>query len=264
MNFAFAPERRANIQSSSRCTMKLLRLTLPSPQENLALDEALLDLTDAGGDEVLRLWESPAPFVVVGYGNTIAAEVDEAACSAWNVPILRRCSGGGTVLQGPGCLSYAVTLRLADNAQLATVSGTNRFVMEKLQSALQPLSAFSLSIQGHTDLCRADAAGGGAWIKFSGNSQRRRQGALLFHGTLLLNFDLALISKLLRPPSLQPAYRDRRDHTAFVCNLDLDRTAAESTLIREWNATEPLHVIPDLTTLMREKYNRPEWHARRE
>ncbi|NJM55910.1 MAG: lipoate--protein ligase family protein, partial [Verrucomicrobiae bacterium] len=48
--------------------MKLLRLTRPTPQENLALDEALLDLADAGGAGVLRLWESPSPFVVVGYG----------------------------------------------------------------------------------------------------------------------------------------------------------------------------------------------------
>jgi len=244
--------------------MKLLRLTLPSPQENLALDEALLDLADAGGDEVLRLWESPAPFVVVGYGNTIATEVDEAACATHNVPVLRRCSGGGTVVQGPGCLSYAVTLRLEHDASLATVSGTNRFVLERLQAAIKPLCTFPLSIQGHTDLCRADASSGGAWIKFSGNSQRRRQNALLFHGTLLLGFDLALIGQLLRAPSLQPDYRDKRNHAAFVCNLGLDRAPVESALAREWIATEPLHVIPDLTDLMREKYDRPEWHARRE
>jgi lipoate-protein ligase A len=243
--------------------MKLLRLTLPSPQENLALDEALLDLADAGGDETLRLWESPTPFVVVGYGNTIATEVDEAACAANGIPVLRRCSGGGTVVQGPGCLSYAVALRLDRDPMLATVSGANHFVMDRLRSALQALCPFPLSIQGHTDLCRAAEKPEGGWIKFSGNAQRRRHNALLFHGTLLLDFDLALLAKLLLAPSLQPDYRGGRDHEAFVCNLSLSRVDVDSALVRQWNASEPLEAVPDVTRLMREKYARPEWHAHR-
>jgi lipoate-protein ligase A len=48
--------------------MKLLDLTLPTPAENLALDEALLDAAEAGElpDEVLRLWEFPQAVVVIG------------------------------------------------------------------------------------------------------------------------------------------------------------------------------------------------------
>ena len=40
----------------------------------------------------------------------------------------------------------------------------------------------------------------------------------LFHGTLLLNGDLRLISELLLP-SLPPDYRARRPHQTFVTNL---------------------------------------------
>src|ERR1041384_3554800 len=97
----------------SRPGMKLLDLTLPTPAENLACDEALLDACEGGAaDEVLRFWESSTPFVVVGYGNKVAREVNVAACEARGIPILRRCSGGGTVVQGPGCLSYALVLRI--------------------------------------------------------------------------------------------------------------------------------------------------------
>ncbi len=48
--------------------MELLELTLATPEENLALDEALLDEAEAAGrpSEVLRLWESILPAVVVG------------------------------------------------------------------------------------------------------------------------------------------------------------------------------------------------------
>src|SRR6266480_945364 len=110
--------------------MTLLDLTLPTPAENLACDEALLDAAEScSGGEVLRFWESPEYFVVVGYANKVATEVNVATCEARGIPILRRCSGGGTVVQGPGCLSYALVLSIADNAELRNITAANRFIM---------------------------------------------------------------------------------------------------------------------------------------
>src|SRR2546422_3154717 len=61
--------------------MHLLDLTFPTPAENLACDEALLDLCEQGGaGEVLRFWEPREYFVVVGYANKVASEVNLAAC----------------------------------------------------------------------------------------------------------------------------------------------------------------------------------------
>ena len=57
--------------------MKYTDETFDSSAENLAWDEALLDLCEAGaGDETLRFWEAREPFVVVGYANHAAREVD--------------------------------------------------------------------------------------------------------------------------------------------------------------------------------------------
>ncbi|MEI9961799.1 MAG: hypothetical protein WDM76_11890 [Limisphaerales bacterium] len=96
--------------------MKHLDLTLPSPAENLACDEALLDWCEENpNEEILRFWESPENFIVVGYANKIATEVNIPACKSKKIPIFRRCSGGGTVVQGPGCLNYALILRIADD-----------------------------------------------------------------------------------------------------------------------------------------------------
>ena len=49
--------------------MKLLDLTLPTPAENLALDDAILEQaeTGTGPRELLRLWEMPQTCVVVGF-----------------------------------------------------------------------------------------------------------------------------------------------------------------------------------------------------
>src|SRR5260370_39972389 len=94
--------------------MKLCDLTLPSPEENLALDEALLELCESGaGDAVLRFWEPVTHFVVVGYANRAAAEVNLPCCRANHIPLLRRCTGGGTGVHSPRRLNYSLILRRA-------------------------------------------------------------------------------------------------------------------------------------------------------
>ena len=71
--------------------MNLLDLTLPTPAENLACDEVLVDLCEDGrADGILRFWEPREYFVVVGYGNRVVVEVNTTACKAERVPILRR------------------------------------------------------------------------------------------------------------------------------------------------------------------------------
>src|SRR5258708_39998356 len=87
--------------------MKYIDLTLPAPEENLACDEALLDLCEEGWEgEILRFWEPRGYFVVVGYANKTAAEVNLGFCRENGIPVLRRCSGGGAGLAGAGGLNY--------------------------------------------------------------------------------------------------------------------------------------------------------------
>lgn len=242
--------------------MTLLDLTLPSPAKNLALDEALLDAAETGaGSEVLRFWESSTPFVVVGYANKIASEVNVAACEAKKIPILRRCSGGGTVVQGPGCLNYAVVLRITEDGPTRNISAANEYIMERTRRALASLAEDSrhqtqaLRICGHTDLALGN-------LKFSGNAQRRRKSFLLFHGTLLLNFDLPLISALLNMPSLQPDYRAGRAHEQFIMNLDLAPAVVKHALTIEWQATASLTPPPPLPPILLQKYESAAWNEK--
>jgi lipoate-protein ligase A len=112
-----------------------------------------------------------------------------------------------------------------------------------------------VAIRGHTDLAISDR-------KFSGNSQRRRKHYLLFHGTFLLNFDLALVSELLPMPSKQPDYREHRAHTEFLTNLNMPSEKVKTALRQAWKAEEllknpSLETIPALT---REKYTTREWN----
>jgi lipoate-protein ligase A len=236
--------------------MKHLDLTFHSPAENLACDEALLDWCEEnGGEEVLRFWESSEIFVVVGYANKIATEVKVESCRAKQIPIFRRCSGGGTVLQGTGCLNYALILQIAENPPLASISSANQFIMEKNRAAIEILLKQSVEVRGHTDL----ATGG---LKFSGNSQRRKKNFLLFHGTFLLNFNLALVSELLQMPSKQPDYRNCRSHKEFLTNLNWSANKVKIALKKIWKVNLPLQNPPleKISESARKKYSTYEWN----
>ena len=239
--------------------MNYLDLTLPSPAENLACDEALLEQAEINGvSGVLRFWESPVPFVVLGYANKVREEVHVEACRARGVPILRRCSGGGTVLQGPGCLNYSVILRIADAPELHSITGANRFVMERNRAVLASLTGQAVTIEGHTDLAMAG-------LKFSGNAQRRKRDWLLFHGTFLLNFDLDLIEKLLLQPPRQPEYRHSRSHLKFLTQLNLPTDEVKSALREAWAANTSHAEVPGerIAQLVAEKYSRDDWNLSR-
>ena len=257
--------------------MKYLDLTWPTPEENLACDEALLDGCDEDdGPEVLRFWEPQNYFVVLGYSNRLESEVNVAACRELGIPILRRCSGGGTVLQGPGCLDYSLILRLDSNPAVKTVTGANHFIMERNRAALETLLApcgqrgvalscgsevqrpeSEISVRGHTDLAIEGR-------KFSGNAQRRKRRAILFHGTFLLNFRLGLIEQCLRSPSRQPAYRANRSHQDFLTNIRRKPEEVKDALRSQWRAKQPWGTasFSTIERLVGQKYSTTGWNLK--
>jgi len=228
-----------------------------TPAENIACDEALLDLCEAGPmDEVLRCWESGTPFVVVGYGNHVDVEVNRSACDKDDVPILRRCSGGGAVVQGPGCLNYSLLLNIDRHPELTNITAANCHIMKRNAAALSKVLDPGVAVEGYTDLTLDGK-------KFSGNAQRRKRTHLLFHGTFLLaEFDLGLMSRYLKHPSREPEYRDARTHDDFVAQLSLKAAQVKSALREEWGASKGLRSIPDepLRTLVSTRYARSEWN----
>jgi lipoate-protein ligase A len=231
-------------------------LTLPSPEQNLACDEALLELCENGvSGELLRLWEPAQYFVALGYGNKVHSEVHLPFCQQNMIPIIRRSTGGGTVLQGPGVLNYSLILRSDPGGPLHSIPATNDFILRRNQTALTALLDAPVEVRGHTDL----SIGG---LKFSGNAQRRRKHFLIFHGSFLLHMDLGLIEKALPMPSKQPDYRLNRGHSEFLMNLNVPASIIISALAKAWNASERLAVIPfdRISELARERYGNDEWN----
>lgn len=236
--------------------MLLVDHTAATPDENLALDEALLLAAEDGGDEVLRFWELPTYAVVLGAGGVLADDVDEAACVSDSVSIHRRASGGGTVLLGPGCLLYSLVLRYDRAAELRDVIASFRWILGRVVAALSPFAA-NIAIAGSSDLIHAGR-------KFAGHAQQRKRRHLLHHGTLLYGFDIERVGRYLREPPKQPDYRERRSHAAFVGNLPATGDTLKSALMEAWQARETASVSgEEARRLVVEKYGDPAWVRRR-
>src|SRR5262245_31570308 len=236
--------------------MQFLDLTLPTPAENLALDEALLLEAEAGhGGEILRCWEYARPIVVLGAACRLADEVHEPACAKANIPILRRSSGGGTVLLGPGCLCFSVVLAFKRSPLLREIHSSYAFILERIRKSL---ALKDIECAGHSDLVLAGR-------KFSGNSQQRKRDYLLHHGTLLYSFDMAGLDGILKPPPRQPDYRRQRDHADFLTNLPLQANDLKARMRAAWQADQTRHRWPELRVreLVETKYAQSEWVRRR-
>ena len=236
--------------------MKYLDLSFADPPRNLACDEALGDNFEAAdGGEVLRLWEPAGYFVVVGYSNRVTAEVNVAACEERGIAILRRFSGGGAVLQGPGCLNYTLVLRNERAGFLSDIGQSYSRVLDRHRHVCAGLTSERVRIQGTSDLAIAGQ-------KFSGNSQHRKQRYTVFHGTFLLNFDLSLIETCLPMPSRRPEYRQGRTHESFLRNLRIDPVRVKQALMETWHAEDPYGRVPDerIEALMEARYTRGEWN----
>jgi lipoate-protein ligase A len=236
--------------------MRYLDLTLPALADNLALDEALLLEAEAHpGGAVLRIWEWSQYAIVLGAACRLAEDLDEEACLAGGVPILRRSSGGGTVLLGPGCLIYSLVLHYEHETALTEIQTSYRYILGRIGEGL---GIEGVQQAGISDLVLAGR-------KFSGNAQQRKRNHLLHHGTILYAFDLSQVSRYLRLPVRQPEYRAGREHGEFLRNVDLPSEEIKQRLRSAWRVAGVCEDYPaDLVRqLAAEKYNLPSWVRRR-
>ena len=176
--------------------------------ENLALDDALARTARESGRCALRFWWGGPPAVVIGSSERLDQVVDEAVCARLGVEMLKRSTGGGSVLQTSGVLNYALVTPAPARLDL---KGAFRLGTDLICAILD---AFGLT---GTPEGNSDVAVGGR--KISGNAQARRWKALLIHGTLIVDFDHALAEAVLKYPPREPEYRRGRSHRDFLVTL---------------------------------------------
>lgn len=238
-------------------TLHYLDYTCPTPEENLALDDALLEHCETHPLAFLRTWEPKTTFVVLGRSRKIQLEAVYTRCTQDQIKILRRQSGGGTILQLPGCLNFSVILPIDKYPECKDISSTTTFILSQHQNSLKN-QGITLDIQGSSDLTFKG-------LKVAGHAQRRLKKSLLFHGCFLLQTNLDKISQYLNHPQDEPAYRQKRQHKDFITNLDISPQTLKTILQAAWNPTETLQAPPQeclstLKKIIEEKYQNSAWN----
>jgi lipoate-protein ligase A len=228
--------------------MTCLDVTLPGVAENLALDEALVIEAESS---------SGSYAVVLGASCRVSQDVLLDACATDGVPVLRRSSGGGTVVVGPGALN--VTMILPDSAApgLSSVDVAQRYVLERIVASIRGAGQ-AVSVLGRGDLVIGDR-------KCGGSAQRRLKHWFMVHCSILYQFAIERIVRYLAMPERQAAYRRGRVHQDFLSNLPLSRKVLVDAIrptgvplgvgLRE----APRGLSATMSSLMAEKYGNHAW-----
>lgn len=172
--------------------------------EQLQLEEALLRADDRNW--CLINYGSP-PAIVMGISSKIDDLIHLDRWRAQPIPIIRRFSGGGTVVIDEKC----VFVTFICSSSFAKVSPYPHSIMrwtEPFYRSLFEEGSFALK---DNDYVLGDR-------KFGGNAQSITKNRWLHHSSLLWDYDEGRMS-LLKNPAKAPAYRERRDHGDFLCRL---------------------------------------------
>lgn len=240
--------------------MQLITKTLAPDIANVAFDEALLEAAERqqGHPEVLRLWQPKNPLVVLGRSSPWRQEVNHDFCDRQQVPVVRRCSGGQSIVTGPGCLMYAVLLNYGKRPELRMLDVAHQYVMSNMQTALTTLGIESI-IEGTSDL----TVGG---KKVSGNSMRCKKNWLIYHGTMICDLDIRLIARCLGTPARQPDYRQQRTHDDFLAQLAATPDQLSDAIIQAWPVEGEYLVSDQLSIatmqLLESKYLASDWNQK--
>ncbi|XDD49347.1 biotin/lipoate A/B protein ligase family protein [Leptospira sp. WS92.C1] len=264
---------------------------------NLALEEAIgLHLVSSGYGAGLRIWKNPFS-IVVGLSekpeDTILPEIlnpfleseknseknsvlkNKKVIKENSPTILRRASGGGTVVHHPDeNLNFTFFISLDVKPELYNVKESYDYFLSLVIASLKK-QTLDASFRGKSDLAIFEQ---GLEKKISGNAQFRKKGAVVHHGTLILKPSLIeRVSGLLKHPPEEPEYRKNRKHSDFVTSLpadfssvkfgqDLSHVFAESLGLSRMDTEKDLRftklILKEAKQLLENKYSRMDFILR--
>lgn len=253
------------------------RLLLSPPlggAENMALDEALVERARATGERVLRVYAWRRPTLSFGRHQSARGRYDEGRIREAGLDVVRRPTGGRAVLHHRE-VTYSVTAPAAPGVPLReSYARINRLLCDGLRRLGVPaeVAAGGGRAPRPTDAPCFETPSPGELVlagrKLAGSAQWRDDGALLQHGSILVDDDQSLVAGLLRRPASPPpapatlgAALGRTPTLAEVA----DALFAAARALEDADAS-PLAPEPSLLAraeALRERYEDDRWTWRR-
>jgi lipoyl(octanoyl) transferase len=177
--------------------------------EQMAIDAGLMDRARETGEAVFRVYGWSRPTLSFGRHESVRGTFDAGRLEHENVGAVRRPTGG-RVLMHDHEVTYSVTAPAPEHERLQE---SYRGINEILVAALSRLGVSVMTAPASTPrrpggaACFAEPAAGELVIgsrKLVGSAQLRERGALLQHGSILLDDDQSRVAELAAQP-LTPA-----------------------------------------------------------
>jgi lipoate-protein ligase A len=183
--------------------------------DNMAVDEAILRAHAAGQvPPTIRFYGWRPAAVSLGFFQKAAAEIDLDECQRQGVDVVRRLTGGRAVLHDHE-LTYSIIVSEEHPLIPATITASYCFFCQGLLAGLRtlgidvqmsiPQAAYGQTRRRHASAACFDAPSHYEVTvngrKLVGSAQVRKDGVILQHGSLLLDFNPRQVASLLRLPT---------------------------------------------------------------
>jgi len=174
-------------------TWRLLDTPPMTAAENMALDETLLELKGQGcSPNTIRFLQFKPRAVLVGYHQAVQEEIRLAYCREQGIDINRRITGGGAIFFDENQLGWEV---YCDKRFFDIIIPNNRLFKTLCQPVATALGQLGLDAEFRP---RNDIEINGR--KISGTGGTESEGAFMFQGTMLVDFDVDTMLRALRIP----------------------------------------------------------------
>ena len=196
---------------------RLLRMGANPAAMNMAVDEAMLLSQKEQPNPTLRFYTWSSPAFSFGYFQDIASEVDVEACSADGIELVKRMTGGGTVVHGWD-LTY--TLVLPRHTGEKSISEAYQCIGQSLVKAFKKLgipaechAVGTDASQTDQNICLTNPADYDVMCdgkKLAGVSVRRNRNGMLFQGYISLDMPpTSILARVSRDPEVQQALTEK-------------------------------------------------------
>lgn len=213
---------------------------------NMAVDHAILESVAKGeSPPTIRFYRWHPPGVTIGYFQKANKEIDIDACQKNGVDVVRRLTGGRTVLHQHE-LTYSVIAPENHPKVTGTILESYLAISRGLLFGLENLGVKGQLVNGAESKRKGTAAcfDAPSWYelvvdnkKIIGSAQTRKQGALLQHGSILIELDNNLLFNILKFSSdkVRRAARERFKGKAISLAEVMERVPDYSQVVQAFN-----------------------------
>ncbi len=195
--------------------LRLIPFSIQSAAFNMAADELILSTPGT----TLRFYGWNRPALSFGRNNANLEEIDLDVCKAKEIELVRRITGGKTVLH-----QHELTYSICSDISLfsSSILKTYRMISQPLSESLRAFGVKAeispkQSRKGKTTICFQEVSAYEIAVnkrKIVGSAQFRKVNRFLQHGSILLDLDWELWKKVWKLP-LESTLLEKRITTFF-------------------------------------------------